>query len=139
MSNKKIEIYVITPNATEQEKYKFQGHGDMVILRCLTGDMGLLPGRVACSAILGDGTLRIMEDEGPQRKIAIMGGVFHFENDVLTVITQQALLPGEIDITVTQAQAQEHETRLTQETNVTAKDKIRNQLRRFKVMLDVAG
>ena len=139
MKNNKLEIYVTTPNATEQEKYKFHGHGDMVILRCLTGDFGILPGRVACSAILGDGPLRIMEDDGPERKIAVLGGVFHFENDVLTVITQQALLPGEIDITATQAQAQEHEARLTQEINVATKDKIRSQLRRCKILLDVAG
>jgi len=139
MPNKKIEIYVITPNATEQEKYKFHGHGNMVILRCLTGDMGILPGRVACSAILGDGPLRIMEDENLERKIAVLGGVFHFEDDALTVITQKAMLPSEIDITATQAQAQEYETRLIHETNVVTKDKIRKELRRCKVLLDVAG
>ena len=136
---KKLEIQVITPDATEQEKYKFQGQGGMAILRCLTGDMGILPGRVACSAILGEGPLRILEEEAPERKIAILGGVFHFENNMLTLISQKALLPGEIDITATQAQAQEYEARLTQETNVTEKDKIRKELHRCKVLLDVAG
>jgi len=139
MSNKKLEIYVITPDATEQDKYKFHGHGDMAILRCLTGDFGILPGRVACSAILGDGPLRIMEDESPERKIAVFGGVFHFESDILTVITQRALLPGEIDITATSTQIQEHEARLSQEMNVAIKDKIRAELRRNKVLLDVAS
>jgi len=136
---KKIEIQVITPDATEQEKYKFQGQGDMVILRCLTGDMGILPGRVACSAILGVGPLRVLEEETQERKIAIQGGVFHFENDVLTLISQKAMLPGEIDITTTQAQISEYEARLTQETNVAEKDKIRKELHRCKVLLDVAG
>ncbi|MCL2362191.1 MAG: F0F1 ATP synthase subunit epsilon [Defluviitaleaceae bacterium] len=135
----KIEIQVITPNPTNQEKYKFHGQGDMVILRCLTGDMGILPGRVACSAILGEGPLRVFDEEGTERKIAVLGGVFHFENDVLIVLTQTAFLPGEIDIAVTQAQAGEHETRLTQEMNVAEKDRIRNELRRCRVLLDVAG
>lgn len=135
---KTIEIFVITPDATEQEKYKFHGNGDMVILRCLTGDMGILPGRVACSAILDEGPLRVLDDEGPERKIAVLGGVFHFENDVLTVITQKAMLPGEIDITATEAMAQEWEARLSQEVSVPEKDKIRKELRRYKVLLDVA-
>ena len=139
MPDKKLEIFVITPNATEQEKYKFHGQSDMVILRCLTGDIGILPGRVACSAILGEGPLRILDDEAPERKIAVLGGVFHFENDTLTVITQKALLPGEIDITATEVQVREHEARLTQETKVAEKDRIREELRRCKVLLDVAG
>jgi len=96
MTKKKIDIYVITPNSTETEKYKFHGHADMVILRCLTGDMGILPMRVACSAILADGPLRIL-DETVERIIMIYGGVFHFENDVLTVLTQKALLPSEME------------------------------------------
>jgi len=136
---KKLEIFVITPNATEQEKYKFHGHGDMAILRCLTGDMGILPGRVACSAILDEGPLRIMEDDVPERKIAILGGVFHFENDILTIITQKAYLPAEIDITSTEIQAQDCETRIAQVQSVAEKDAIRKELRRYKTLLDVAN
>ena len=138
MTEKKIEIYVITPDATESDKYKFRGQADMVILRCRTGEMGILPRRVACSAILDDGALRIL-DENTERKIAVLGGVFHFENDTLTVITQKALLPGEIDVIATEAQISEFETRLNHETNVTEKDKIRKELQRCKVLLKVAS
>ncbi|MCL2570805.1 MAG: F0F1 ATP synthase subunit epsilon [Defluviitaleaceae bacterium] len=138
MTDKKIEIFVITPDATDQEAYKFHGHCDMAILRCLTGDMGILPGRVPCSVILGEGVLRILEEEAPERKIAIFGGVFHFEDDVLKVLTQKAFLPGDIDITSTQAQAQEYEARLLQDMSVAEKDKIRKELHHCKVLLDVA-
>ena len=137
MADKKLEISVITPDATEHDKYKFQGQADMIILRCRTGDLGILPGRVACSAILAEGPLRIY-DETDVKKIAIMGGVFHFENDTLTVITQKAFLPGEIDITSTEIQASELEARLQQETNVAIKDKTRSELKRCKILLDVA-
>ena len=134
----KIEIQVITPNPTGQEKHKFHGQSDMIILCCETGDMGILPGRVACSAILGDGALRVIDEE-ETRKIAVFGGVFHFENDVLTVLTQKAFFPSEIDITTTQALIQEHETSLTHEMNPTNKDIIRKELRRKRVLLDVAS
>jgi len=133
----KIEIKLITPNTTNQEAFKFHGHATMVILRCQTGDFGILPGRMACSAILGDGSLRIVDEE-EKRKIAVLGGVFHFENDVLTIITQKAFLPGEIDITATEIQVKECENRLAYEASAIEKDRIRKELRRAKVLLDVA-
>jgi len=135
--SKKIEIILVTPNVTNHDKYKFYGHGDMVVMRCITGDIGILPGRVACSAILSDGVLRIMDGD-EKLKIAIMGGVFQFKNDVLTIVTKNALLPGEIDISATKIQISEYENRLIHENNVTEKDKIRKILRRQKVLLDVA-
>ena len=138
MADKKLEIFIITPNATEQDKYKFHGQADMVILHCLTGDMGILPGRVACSAILGEGVLRILEGEA-ERKIAVLGGVFHFENDILTLITQKATLPGEIDIAATEIAAREYETRLGTETDVSEKDRLRKELHCCKVLLGVAA
>jgi len=138
MSEKKLEIFLITPDATESEKYKFHGHANMVILRCLTGDMGILPGREACSAILAEGPLRVLTDDG-ERKIAVLGGVFHFENDVLTLISQKALLPGEIDITSAEAQASDYEARLSAETSATERDKLRSGLHRTNVLLNVAS
>ena len=137
MAEKQLEIFLITPDATEREKYKYQGMANMVILRCRTGDMGILPGRVACSAILDEGILRILGDE-TERRIAVLGGVFHFENDVLTLISQKALLPSEIDINAVEAQIRENEARKSSETNITAKDKIRAELSRLKLLLDVA-
>jgi len=138
MAEKKLEIFIITPDATESDKYKFHGQADMVVLRCLTGDMGILPGRDACSAILDDGALRIMTEEG-ERRIAVLGGVFHFEKNVLTLISQKALLPGEIDITSTELQAQEYESRLGIETGVGERNRLRKELRRMKVLLDVTA
>jgi len=138
MADKKLEVFVITPDATEREKYKFHGQADMAILHCLTGDIGILPGRVACSAILGEGALRILDND-IRRKVAVLGGVFHFEDDILTLITQKALLPGEVDIMATQSQVQELESRIISETKAGERDKLRSELRRCKIMLDVAA
>ena len=138
MADKKFEIFIITPDATESEKYKFHGHADMAVLHCQTGDMGILPGRVACSAILGEGALRIFDEEA-ERKIAVLGGVFHFENDVLTLLTQKALLPGEIDIAATEIAASEYEARISAETDVSKKERLRKELRCCRVLLDVAA
>ena len=137
MSEKKLEIFIITPDADEASKYKFHGLADMVILRCRTGDMGILPGREACSAILDEGALRVIGEDG-MRKIAVLGGVFQFENNVLTVITQEALLPGEIDIAATEIQIQDYEACLVAETSASQRDRLRVGWRRSKMLLDVA-
>ena len=138
MDGRKLEVFIITPDATASEKYKFHGQADMVVLRCLTGDMGILPGREACSAILDEGALRILTEDG-ERKVAVLGGVFHFEKDVLTLLTQKAMLPGEIDIVVTEAQVNEYEARMGVETDISEKGRLRKELRRLKILLDVAA
>ena len=136
MSDKKIEIFIVTPDATTQEQYKYHGMADMVVLRCRTGDVGILPGRTACSATLGEGILRIFENEA-ERKIAILGGVFRFENDTLTLITQKALLPGEIDITMIEAQIHETDARKSDETDILVQGELRTELGRLRLLLEV--
>jgi len=139
MAEKKLEIFIITPDATESDKYKFHGNADMVILRCLTGDMGILPGREACSAILDEGAVRIISEES-ERMIAVLGGVFHFENDVLKLISQKALYPGEVDTATTETHVHELEARIAAaDTNVAEREKFRKELHRARVLLSVAS
>ncbi|MDR0272737.1 MAG: hypothetical protein LBI27_05415, partial [Clostridiales bacterium] len=37
--------------ATDKSPYKFNDNIDMVIMRCTTGDMGILPGRVPVTTV----------------------------------------------------------------------------------------
>jgi len=135
MANK-IEVFVITPDASETDKYKFHGQADMVILRCRTGDMGILPGRVACSAILDEGVLRILE-EGTERKLVVLGAVYQFEKDTLTVITHKAVLPGEVDAGIVELQTRELGERLSHETDAEAREKLRKELHRCRLMASI--
>ena len=89
MADKKLELRVIAPTATESKElapYKKGVSVDMVIMRCTTGDLGVLPGRMPCSMVLGTGDLRIF-DNGNERRVAISGGVASVSNDVVTILT----------------------------------------------------
>jgi len=136
MAEKQLEVFIITPDATEKEQYKYHGVADMVVLRCHTGDMGILPGRTACSATLDEGILRIFENE-TERKIAVLGGVFRFENETLTLITKKALLPGEIDIVLIESQIHEIETRKSAEADILKQGELRSKLGRLRLLLEV--
>jgi len=136
MAEKQLELFIVTPDATKQEQYKYHGMADMVVLRCHTGDMGILPGRTACAATLGEGILRIFENEA-SNKVAILGGVFRFENDTLTLITQDALLPSEIDTAAIEIQIHECEARNGSDTDISKQGELRTELNRLRLLLEV--
>ena len=86
---KKLELKIISPGQKIDQRVPEMA--DMVIMRCITGDLGILPGRTPCSMVLGDGTLRIM-NEGSEVRMVISGGVANVSNDVVTVLTESAEL-----------------------------------------------
>ena len=101
MSKKKIYLQILTPN-----KIKVDEKVDRVIMRCVTGDMGILPGREAISAVLDDGILRVLNDGGEQR-IAVLGGFAEVRNDTVTLLTGSAEWPEDIDRPRAEAEREE--------------------------------
>ena len=96
--DKKIELRVVTMKVSSGgDNYKFQGPVDMAIMRCKTGDMGVLPGREDVSAVLNEpGLLRIL-NEGAEQKMLVYGGIAQLKNGVLTVLTEMAEWPEEVN------------------------------------------
>ena len=84
MAKKKFHLRVITPKAVKVEK-----DVEMVIMRCTTGDMGIMANHQPYSAALIHAPLRIL-DEGSERILDVHGGIAEIENNVLTVISGQA-------------------------------------------------
>ena len=100
----KLQLKILT-----SDEVKLDEPVDMVIMRCITedmgkrsavGDLGILPGHMALSAVLGISPLRIQSD-GRERVMAVFGGLVNVRDDVVTVLTEKALWPDEIE----QAQA----------------------------------
>jgi len=86
---------------------------DMVIMRCVDGDMGVLPGHQAHITVLADGILRVLND-GRERKLAVFGGIAEMRQDVLTVLTDEAHWPKDINKGRAE-EAREHLARTIQE------------------------
>jgi F-type H+-transporting ATPase subunit epsilon len=130
---KLLQLKIITP-----EEMKVNEEVNMVIMRCTTGDMGILPGHEARSVILDIGVLRIINSDG-ERRIAIIGGLAEVRNDVVTVLANAAEWPEDID----RARAEE-ERELAERQQRESKSELeihsnQAQLRRALVEIEVSS
>ena len=132
-SEKKVHLRILTPTATKVDE-----EVDTVIMRCLNGDMGVLPGHETYICILADGVLRMI-DRRRERRIAVFGGVVEIKDDVVTVLTEEAHWPGDIDRDRAE-EAKEHLQRRIQE-KTDDQELLRDEvlLRRALMKIEVSG
>ena len=133
MPEKKVHLRIVTP-----EEVKVDEKADMVIMRCTTGDMGILPGHESRSAVLDYGVLRIL-DGNDERRLAVFGGLAEVKNDVVTVLTNIAERPEDINRALAEEDREKAERRLE-----SAEDDIEIQssqvlLRRSLVRIEVSS
>ena len=143
MADKKLHLRILT-----SENVKIDEQVDMVIMRCITevigtksavGDIGIMPGHVDCSMVLGINAFRIIND-GKERQLAVYGGVATVENNVVTVLTEKAEWPEEIDQKLAEANLEKAKGDME---NITSDDISfrRNEilLRRSNVQIEVSS
>ena len=85
----------------------FDEQVNMVIMRCTTGDMGIMAGHAAYSAVLDIGILRILDDDADERRIALFGGVARVLDNLLTILVHDAKWPDELDKAILEADPDE--------------------------------
>jgi len=105
----KLNLRITTP-----ENVKYDEEADLVIMRCITGDMGIMAGHEATSAILDYGVLRIINGD-VERRMAVFGGMAQVGNNTLTILANDAQWPEDIDIAFVEAE-RERMARRSQES-----------------------
>jgi F-type H+-transporting ATPase subunit epsilon len=90
MSNK-IRLRIVTP-----KKLMFDESVDMVIFRGQDGDLGILKGHTPLTTGLSIGILRITNDSN-EICLAVHGGFVEVNPEMITVLTDIAEWPKEID------------------------------------------
>ena len=133
MAAKKLRLRIITP-----AHIKVDEDVDMVIMRCTTGDMGVLAGHEAHSAALVYGTLRIL-NQGAERRVAVHGGVASIRNNVLTILTNDAEWPEDIDRALAEADREAAERRLQEKADDLEIQHDQVLLRRALVQIEVSS
>ncbi|HHT36621.1 MAG TPA: ATP synthase F1 subunit epsilon [Firmicutes bacterium] len=119
---KKIELKITTPRGL-----KFEEEADMVVMRCIDGDLGVLPGHEPISTVLGDGILRI-HNNGSIKKLALFGGIAQISPTSVNIYSTIAQKPDEID--------RERAERDLQDVQATImEEKEEHQIRRLQVMM----
>jgi len=105
----KLRLRITTP-----ENVKYDEDAEMVIMRCITGDMGIMADHEATSAILDYGVLRIINGE-EERRMAVFGGLAQVGNNTVTILANDAQWPEDIDIAFVEAE-RERMARRSQES-----------------------
>ena len=95
---KKLNLRIATP-----DNVKYDEEAELVILRCITGDMGVLADHEATSAILDYGILRIFNDD-EERRMAVFGGIVQIGDNKVTILANDAQWPEDIDMAFVEAE-----------------------------------
>lgn len=130
-NNKKIDLNIITPRGI-----KLAEKADMIIMRCVDGDLGVLPGHEQITTVLGDGILQIYND-GIVKKLAVFGGVAEVDKTTVNILSTIAQRPEEIDLERAEADRKEAEAILQEETQEVQIHVSRVLLRRSLVRIEV--
>ena len=133
MAKDRLRLRVATP-----EKVKYDREADMVIMRCITGDMGILPYHEACSAILDYGVLRIINGED-ERRMAVFGGIAQVLDNNVTVLANDAQWPEDIDIALAEAERDRTARRLQEDVDILELQKDQIRMRRSLVQIEVSS
>lgn len=131
VETKKIDLKITTPRGV-----KFVEKADMIIMRCIDGNLGVLPGHEAISTVLGDGILRVFNN-GVEKKLAVFGGVANINETSVEIFSTIAQKPEEIDLERAEADRREAEAMLLEKTEKVHIHSSQVLLRRSLVRIEV--
>ncbi len=132
----KIKLRIVTP-----KKLMYDGDVGMVIMRTAEGDMGVMPGHEAVTALLSYGVLRVFpgETQNQEERIAVLGGFAEIQPDSVTILSDAAELPSEIDRIRAEAAKERAEQRLKQNDDGVNVERAALALRRALVRMEVSS
>lgn len=105
-------LEIVTP-----DRKFFEEEVDMVIVRGVEGDIGILRGHTPLVTPLGIGRIKIKQ-EGKTRIAAIAGGYIEVGKEKTTIISDAAEWPDEIDVTRAEEAKRRAEERLKRRDNI---------------------
>lgn len=97
MANKFIKCSVVTP-----EKEVVSADALDVIIPAHDGLLGVLPGHAPLLCNLGAGMLRYKDSDNNSQTLFVDGGFGHIHNNEVTILTREAIKPGEVSLSEAQ-------------------------------------
>jgi F-type H+-transporting ATPase subunit epsilon len=122
--NGSLHVELVAPDRTV-----WSGDAEMVIARTTEGDLGILRGHAPVLSLLTDAVVEISTTEHGVVVVAVDGGFISVADDRVSVLSDNALLPNEID--VDQARTELEEAR----NLVGAGDEAEQRLRRAEARI----
>lgn len=131
VQGEKINLTITTPRGE-----KFVEEADMLIMRCIDGDLGVLPHHEPVSAVLGEGILRVINDN-VEKKIAVFNGIVEIDGTNVNIFSTIAQRPDEIDLERAEQDRREAEAALEASEEVQMRS-LQVVLRRSLVRIEVS-
>ncbi len=91
MPDKKLHLRIVSPS-----RLIYENDVDMVILRAVSGDMGVLADHENTTTLLSLGVLRLKND-GEEESISVLGGFCTITKDGVNILSDAAETAEEID------------------------------------------
>lgn len=129
----KFHLQIITPNRTFLDE-----EIEMVVLRTIEGDLGILKNHIPLVTPLSIGKVKIISN-GQTREAAISAGFVHVDREKTVVITDTAEWPEEIDVNRAQEAKGRAEGRLKIKNSEIDTIRAEIALRKAVTRLDVAN
>jgi F-type H+-transporting ATPase subunit epsilon len=118
------------------ERVLYEGEADMVVCRTSDGEIAFLPGHVPFVGSLGIAKVRILLPEKGEVAAAVHGGFVEVSHDTVTILSDVAELPDQIDV----VRAQTARERAAQEFAAdTDNEEAKAALARAELRLEVAA
>lgn len=108
-----FKLRIITP-----ERVFYEGDAEMIVFQSVEGELGVLAGHIPLTTVI-DSTVFYLKDtmDQPQKMAAVHEGFVQILPDQVTVLTEAAEWPEEIDEDRAKAAKERAEKRLEQEGN----------------------
>jgi len=129
---RKLHLRITTP-----ENVKYDDNAEMVIMRCITGDMGIMADHEATSAILDYGVLRILDND-EERRMAVFGGIAQVGDNKVTILANDAQWPEDIDMAFVEAERDRMARRSQESQDDLAIQRDQVLMRRTLVQMEVS-
>ena len=131
MANNKFRLRIITPT-----EVKIDEEVEMVVVRCTTGEMGIMANHESWSMPLDYGIARILGEDSEERRIAIFGGFAVVHENVMTITTPSARLPKDIDLAQAEADRDNARRDLQEKTDKLEIQSIQLKLKRSLIEIE---
>jgi F-type H+-transporting ATPase subunit epsilon len=117
------------------ERVLYEGEAEMVVCRTTDGEIAFLPGHVPFVGALGVAKVRIILPEKGEVAVAVHGGFVEVSGDHVTVLSDVAELPEQVDVVRAQTAKENAAQRLAADP---ADEAALAALARAELRLDVA-
>jgi F-type H+-transporting ATPase subunit epsilon len=125
-----LDVALVSP-----ERILFTGEADMVICRTTDGEIAFLTGHAPLVGALGIGTVRIKLSDGEEIKAAVHGGFVEVRDNRVSILSDVAELPDQIDVERARRARDEAERRIREGEDAG----VEAALRRAHVRLELVG